>query len=207
MSLLKSKSNDKATASLVPLWHPNFRVAERLPDVKVVRTSFFVNGVGLALALALLIYCGIQEYDLHELHVQIAEWDRQISATKAASDQDVRIFNQFQSQGRKAAEIKGFLTRDFVLSDFIVEIAQTLPKNITLDSISIHDEGVTLAGTVSGTSDEASGRASAYVAKLRANPKIGPKFVDISLTGISRGARDGQLNFQLSLKSPPRPKS
>ena len=53
--LLKKKS-DAAAVSLVPAWHPNFRNFEKLPDIKVVRTAFFVNGAALFLAVALLIY-------------------------------------------------------------------------------------------------------------------------------------------------------
>ena len=33
----------------MPAWHPNFRNYEKLPDIKVVRTAFFVNGVNCAL--------------------------------------------------------------------------------------------------------------------------------------------------------------
>ena len=26
-------------------WHPNFRIADSLPDLKVVRTDFFINAI------------------------------------------------------------------------------------------------------------------------------------------------------------------
>ena len=49
LSLLKKKP-DAAAANLTPAWHPNFRNFERLPDTKVVRTTFFINGGAIAVA-------------------------------------------------------------------------------------------------------------------------------------------------------------
>ena len=46
LSLLKKKS-EAAAAPTVPAWHPNFRNYEKLPDLKVVRTAFFVNGAAI----------------------------------------------------------------------------------------------------------------------------------------------------------------
>ena len=45
LSLLKKKSD--AAAPAVPAWHPNFRDYEKLPDVKVVRTAFFINAAAI----------------------------------------------------------------------------------------------------------------------------------------------------------------
>ena len=51
-SLLKKKA--EAAASQVPAWHPNFRNYQRLPDIKVVRTAFFINGFAALIAIALI---------------------------------------------------------------------------------------------------------------------------------------------------------
>ena len=52
LPFLKKKSEASA-APAVPNWHPNFRNFEKLPDIKVVRTAFFVNGAAVSVALAL----------------------------------------------------------------------------------------------------------------------------------------------------------
>ena len=41
-NLSLTKKSD-AQSAVAPVWHPNFRNFERLPDTKVVRTTFFVN--------------------------------------------------------------------------------------------------------------------------------------------------------------------
>ena len=75
LSFLKKKS-DASTAAQVPPWHPNFRNYEKLPDVKQVRTAFFVNAAAITVALALLTYFGVQEWQLRSLNAQIADWQR-----------------------------------------------------------------------------------------------------------------------------------
>ena len=52
LPLLKKKS-DADAAPAVPAWHPNFRNYQKLPDIKVVRTAFFVNGIAILLVVAI----------------------------------------------------------------------------------------------------------------------------------------------------------
>jgi hypothetical protein len=205
MSLLKPKKSDRSAGLLVPPWHPNFRNFERLPDVKVVRTSFFVNGVAVAVTLALLACFGLQEYKLHEIRLQADDWQRQIEANQKASAQAVQLYQKFQAEEKKAADVEAFVKTDFIFSNFIIELAQTLPTNIGLNYVEVLESGVTLRGAVQGSPDEAFSAASAYIDQLRANPRIGPKFENISFpqNGLNRSTQAGQnaqLNFELSLK-------
>jgi hypothetical protein len=213
MSLLKLKKSDRATGSLVPPWHPNFRNFERLPDVKVVRTSFFVNSTAIVIALTVLSYFVWQEYNLHEVRAEIDDLQHQIDANQKASEQAVQLYQKFQGEEKKATEIEAFMKTDFVFSDFTIELAQTLPKNIGFNFIDMHESGVTLRGIVEGTSDEAFGSASAYIDQLRADPHIGPRFESIAFpqNGLSRaGAQNGHeggLSFELFIKAKKAPKS
>jgi hypothetical protein len=201
MSLFKIKKGEKTAVSLMPSWHPNFRNFERLPDIKVVRTSFFVNCAAIVLTLGFMIYFGLQEYKLHAIRVQIADWQRQIDDNKRPSEQAVRLYAQFQVEERKAAEVAAFVNTDFVRSDFIIELGQSLPENIALDSIDLHEGGVSLKGIVRGTSDEASGAAQAYINQLQADPSLSRKFEDITMPNLDRDATFGQLDFEISMKS------
>ena len=55
LSLLKRKP-EAAAVSEMPPWHPNLRNFARLPDTKVVRTAFFINGASVFIALGLLLW-------------------------------------------------------------------------------------------------------------------------------------------------------
>ena len=51
LPLLKKKTKAASSAPQMPAWHPSFRNYERLPDIKVVRTVFFVNAVAIGSVL------------------------------------------------------------------------------------------------------------------------------------------------------------
>src|SRR5258707_603765 len=107
LSLLKKKS-DAGSVPQVPAWHPNFRNYEKLPDIKVVRTAFFINGAAISVAVALLIYFGFQEWKLHQIQVQITDWQRQIDRDKKTSEQAIALFKKFQTEEAKINEVDAF---------------------------------------------------------------------------------------------------
>jgi hypothetical protein len=202
MSLFKIKKSERAAASVAPSWHPNFRNFERLPDVKAVRTSFFVNFLAIMITLAVLICFGLQEYKLHEVRAQIDDWQRQIDANQKPSEQAVQLYQQFQGEEKKAAEVAAFIKTDFVRSDFIIKLGQSLPNEIALNSIDVHENGVFLRGIVRGTPAEASGLAQTYINQLEDDPSLSQKFeMTISMPGISNDAKADKLDFEISMKS------
>jgi hypothetical protein len=181
LSLLKKKS-EAANASQVPAWHPNFRNYEKLPDVKVVRTAFFVNAAAVFVALALLLYFGFQEWKLHAVRVQIADWQRQIDANKKGSEQAVAMFRRFQTEAGKIAEIDGFVKSKPAVSDLLIRLTQTLPPNTAIDSLDLRDNGMVMRLSVRGAAEAASGYATAYLEQLKADKQLGALFDEVKFT-------------------------
>jgi hypothetical protein len=200
MALPKIKKSEKAAVSLVPAWHPNFRNFERLPDVKVVRTSFFVNCVAVVITLVVLLYFGLQEYKLRDVRLQINDWQHQIDANQKPSEQAVSLYRKFQEAEGKATEIAAFVKSNIIRSNFVVDLGQSLPDNIVLTAIEVRETDVVLRGLVRGTSEEASGKAEAYLDQLRGSPRLRTKF-DAEMPSISRDTKANQLDFEIVLKS------
>ncbi len=203
LSLLKKKS--EASANSVPAWHPNFRNFEKLPDTKVVRTAFFINGAAIAVALVLLTYFGVHEMQLHTLNSQIAEWDAQIDRDKRNSDLAVSQFKKFQAEEARLQEVNKFLASRPVVSDLILQLGQTLPQNVALDVFELKDRQLVLRCTVRGSADQATGYATAYVDQVRADPKFVAMFESVDLTNLNRVVATGRLAIEiaLKLKAPP----
>ena len=200
------KKNNEAAGPATPAWHPNFRDYERLPDIKVVRTSFFINGAALFIAVGVVLVFAIQELNLAALRGQIGELDTQIDADKPASTQAVTKFKLFQEEEKKIGEVDAFLQGGrLVFSDFLLRIGQTLPRNIALSTVDYRETGVTLRAVVRGAPELASGEASAYVEKLRDDGQVGPMFESVSLTNLSRDPLTGRLVIELFLKFKPAP--
>jgi hypothetical protein len=180
VSLLKKRS-EADTAPALPAWHPNFRNYEKLPDVKVVRTAFFVNGVAVLVALSLATYLGLREWQLRMVNTQLAQMQSEIERNKPASDQAIALYKKFQAEEAKVTEVDTFIKSKPVVSALIIRLAQTLPKNIALDNFDLRDTGLTVRLSVRGDAAAASGYATAYLEQLRADKELAP-FSEVSFT-------------------------
>src|SRR5471032_1796079 len=137
LSLLKKKPEASASTSHIPAWHPNFRNFAMLPDIKPVRTAFFVNGIAAFIALVLLFILGRSEYELHSVNRQIDDWQSQIDRDKPGSDQAVKLFKTFQDEEKRIREVDNFVKSKPVVSQLLQRFAETRPKNIALDNLDI----------------------------------------------------------------------
>ena len=202
LSLLKKKSDSDALPAL-PAWHPNFRNYKKLPDVKVVRTAFFINGVALVVAISLGSYVGFREYQLNSLNSQIAEVQAQIDRDKKVSDQAVALFKKFQAEEAKVMEVEAFVKSKPVVSSLILRLAHTLPKNVAIDNIDLRDAGMTLRLSVKGDAAAASGYAEAYLEQLRSDKGL-DQFDQVTFTATpTRNPGTGKMAVEIFLRTKP----
>ncbi len=202
LSLLKKKS-EADSAPVVPAWHPNFRNYERLPDVKAVRTAFFINGVSITLVVALAAYFGFREWQLYSLGQQITQVQAQINRDKPTSDLALALYKKFQAEEARLAEVDTFVNSKPIVSTLLVRLAQTLPVNVALDSVELRDTGLTLRLSVKGDSAAASGYATAYLEQLRADKELS-QFEEATFTSTpSRNPGTGRMAVEFLLRSKP----
>lgn len=195
------KPSDKSSAVTVPAWHPNFRIAERLPDTKAVRTSFFINGLAIFIVIALLVYTGVREYDLYTLRSDTASALDAVQARKPVSDRAIVLYKNFQEEEKKVLALQDFLSVSrYTISDFILQLGGTLPLSVNLYGIDCASTQVTLRGAIKGAPDEASGRAVSYVEDLRKNEILSKLFASVTLTNIARDSSTGLIQFVIDLK-------
>jgi hypothetical protein len=204
LSLLKKKS-DQSSGPVIPAWHPNFRNQEKLPDVKVVRTAFFVNGAAIVIVASLAIYLGIHESQLRSLRTQLADVNKQIAHDKAPSDHAVAAYKSFQAEEAKVNEVAAFVNSKPHVSETLLRLATTLPENVALDVFDLRETGLNLKLTVRGTPEEAAGYATAYFEQLRADEALTAfDHTKFEFTSQSRDPSSGRLavEFFLRLKTP-----
>lgn len=200
LSLLKKKS-EAAALPEVPAWHPNFRNYEKLPDIKVVRTAFFINGAAISLALALLIYAGLKEWELRGVRTQIAHWEGEIDRDKKVSDQAVALFKKFEAEEAKIKEVDAFVKTRPLFSEIVIRLAETLPSHVALDALDLRDNGLILRFAIRGTPDAASGRATAYLEQLRTDEKLGQLFEEFNFVSTpTRNPTTGQIAVEFFLR-------
>ena len=199
-----TKKSDVPVAA--PLWHANFRNFERLPDTKVVRTTFFVNTAAGAVALALLMWVGYGEYRLLSLGEQIAEAQAQIDANAKQNAEALRLTKIFTDEDKKLSEADAFLKLPIPASEYVELIGQTLPREISIEFADVRtptdpkNQSYVLRGLVAGTRDQAAGTASSYVDLLRAHPRLGTILDPITLDKLTPDGSTGFMSFEISLK-------
>ena len=199
LSLLKRKSDADAAAAQ-PAWHPNFRNYQKLPDIKAVRTAFFINGIAILLVVSLGTYLGLREWQLREINAQIAEVQGQIDRSKRTSEQAVTLFNKFKAAEARVVEVDAFMTSKPLVSAILMRLAQTLPKNIALDNFDLRDTGITLRLSVRGDAAAASGYATAYLEQLRADKELAP-FSEVAFTNTpTRNPATGMMAVEFLLR-------
>jgi len=206
MLSLTKKSDAQPVAAA--RWHTNFRNFERLPDTKVVRTTFFVNTAAIAIAAGLLLWLASRELTNRGIQEQIAEARSQIESNRKQNAEAIKLTKTFADEQKKLAEAASFVNAPFSLLDFIDNVGQTLPPEIVIDYIESRmldpkKSIVSMRGRAAGSPDLATGIASAYVDQLRADANFSKLFDPITLVRIDRTPNGTYMAFEVSLNLKP----
>lgn len=202
LSLLKKKTA-VAEMPMVRAWHPNFRNYEKLPDIKVVRTAFFVNGAAILVATALGILLGFREWQLHVVNNQIAHVEGLINRDKRVSDQAIALFKKFQADETRVTEVDSFVKSKTLISVLMLRLAETLPGNVAIDSLDLRDTGLTMRLAVRGDAAAASGYATAYLEQLRADNQLAQFDEFIFTSTPMRNPATGRMAVEFYLRLKP----
>lgn len=201
--LLRRKSDAGPVAA--PLWHPNFRNYERLPDTKHVRTAFFVNAVAGGIAACLLLYTGFNELRIRTLNQQVAEAQERIDTRTAQNAEALKLSQIFIEEDRKLAEAISFSGVTIAPTEFIVLLGETLPKDISIEFFDMRlteaaGPTVVLRGLASGSPEQASGAASSYAEVFRTHPRFVAAVDKADITNVNRDTSRGVITFEVVLR-------
>lgn len=199
MKLPLKRSSQSAAA---PNWHPNFRNTQLLPDLKVVRTTFFINAACIAIASAALMAAGYREYQAFGLRSSISQAHKRMEEMKEQNEKYLAANRKFMEGVRKFDEARAFVESQISGTKLLVALATTLPDLMELNVISYEKRQLLLRGNIKQDSETASQLASAYLDVLRADANIGGTFNDISLTSLQRDQANQGMSFEILLKQP-----
>jgi hypothetical protein len=202
MLSLTKKSDAQPLAA--PQWHTNFRDFERLPDTKVVRTTFFINTAAIAVAIGMLLWLGYREYSIRNIAEQVTAANRQIESNKKQNAEALKLSKAFVEESRKIEEAAAFTKVPITPVVFLGLIGASLPKDNAIDSVDIRISDpknlmFQLRGKVAGSPDLASGITSSYVDTLRADPELKKIFDPITLNRLDRDSAGGFMVFEITL--------
>jgi hypothetical protein len=178
-------------------WHPDFRVVATLPDTKVIRTSFIVNFFAVTIVLLIGYLVMRQEMVLSDVHAQIGEWTSKTAAQTPRFTKATQLQREFGEGEKRVRQIQEFVAPRVVASDFLLLVAETLPRLITLDVIEMYGDGVRLRGTVAGAS---ASLAQAYTDQLAVHPAIVAMTESVRLRSQNRDQAGNRFTFEIEMK-------
>lgn len=197
---MKLPLNRSSQPAYAPNWHPNFRNTQLLPDLKVVRTTFFINASCIAMAAAALMFTGYREYQAYEFRSRMSEARQRMQEMGEENEKLLNLNKEFMAGLRKFEEAEQFAASRISPTRLLTSIAGVVPELFELSEISYGKTQLVLKGTIKLDSETASQRASAFLDTLRGDPFLGTTFTEISLTNLQRDNSSQGMSFEILLK-------
>ncbi len=116
-------------------WRPDFRDAQLLPDLKIVRTHFLLN---LVAGMVLLISAGVcvyQEYEISARAQVLGEMQANVSSVRLADQKNVADSARFMRDARKALEVASFAKQPMDIPLLLVKLSAAQPEQCIYSSL------------------------------------------------------------------------
>lgn len=194
------KQNKGQNSGQVPGWHPDFRIAASLPDNKVVRTDFIINGVALAILAVVVWMFYSREVQLDQATEEVARWVADIEANKPKYSEALGLQREFSEAEKRITEVAAFTKSPVEIAELINKLGTSLPRLVAIDVVERKEDVFVIRGTIVGASERATGIANSYLDALNADTYFAQRFEGIRLNNINREARSNRLFFEIGMK-------
>ncbi|MGF1451998.1 MAG: hypothetical protein ACFB21_08005 [Opitutales bacterium] len=113
-----------------PVWHPDFRIPDELPDIKPIRTTFLINLVCLMLFLVLAGYYVFNQIRVGELRTELADLQEQVREARPGSAQAVRGAREFSQLAKVPDDLIVFEESVYNIPAIILALSEACPDNV-----------------------------------------------------------------------------
>jgi hypothetical protein len=190
---------------LTPHWHIDCRLVAELPEDSVVGVRFMTYAVSCAIALAAVLFTGWYGYADLSLRRQIDDASQRLEDDRWDVIEIRRLQHFYEIESKKIESAYSEMKNPFLISGFTAELGRTLPERMAIDTIEFSDNRILVRGRLRESSEAASILLGKYLAKLRADPNLGPHFSSINVTDLDRSNEDDQtMIYALTLRLKPR---
>ena len=193
MALRKKKRTEHA------LWRPNFRDAENLPDIKVIRTDFLLNVVSVSLVILVVGLLAYREYRIADLSASVEAVAANIDRNLASDRENVKMSREFAAYEASLAEFIRFHNVPVAPSELLVDLARKQPDPLVLEAVKFSgawsgrgkDRTAIYSMTLLGTVENAASRpapqvVSEYRTALAELPTLAAVFGGSELANFTR---------------------
>jgi len=198
---MKQKREKKQEEVISLNWRPDFRDRDSLPDIKTVRTSFFLSAVAVTIAIMSLMHVGFYEYTIYSLGKKIEKGKAEIAARQGHHAKAIGMNNRFIDHERRIDEIHTFEDGQLVASDLILDVGSSLMPGMSLASVEYVDEKTVFQGYVVA-SEETDSLLKEYMERLRNIETLKDRYTEITQISVERESDTDQIKFHLEASNP-----
>lgn len=123
-----------------PIWHPDFRIPDELPDIKPIRTTFLVNFIVFLLFLFLAGYYTFQNLRVQDLEKQVDQGEAQVAARRPDERKAVELDKEFRGEIDVVNDVVRFGNGVYDLREIIIALSEACPENISWRKLSLTHE-------------------------------------------------------------------
>lgn len=199
MKPLFKKTGDKVSIDLLTAWHPNFRNKKLLPDIKTVRTNFFINLVAITTVVVLGLFIALREIKLAAFKHDLANKESDIAAANAPSEKAKADFKNYSVEEQRFKTAYELVEHPFRFSDFVTHMGTILPNGVKINLVDFRGVGQTMnvSGNVRGLDASSSDIASNFIKLLQTDLVLSKDFSTITLTNLGRDVAQGNMSLEL----------
>ncbi len=201
----------KKAPEIVWQWHPNFRVAEALPDIKPVRTGFLVNSVAVTLAVMALAYLLYITAQIISVNRVANKYQASIDEAQKENSKYLALSNAFFRDSKRLQEVTKFYGPNVSPVQLMNSVAAARPENIWLETVQLNPYSVepkpgqrvptlqlVITGTITGEAKDLESLDS-FVKKIISAPVLKDRIADpIKDPKIDPPRREGPNLFKFS---------
>lgn len=193
------KLSKKSSASHSYDWRPNFRNYDELPDIRAVRTQFFVPILAIAIASTLVVYILFQEYKAKNISENIQMLEEDIGTYEARHDEKVKLNSEFMGIAKTMEEVVEFESGELVASDFILAVSSLLLDGMYLDRIDFMGDRAVVEGSVLVPAEQASRLVNSYMKSIEEADALQGLLSEYKLTTLERGVVGNAITFRIEV--------
>ncbi len=195
-------------------WRIDFKRAENLPDIKVIRTSFFLNAISFILPAIIIIFWAQAEITLSGVNEELSRLSEEQNSKVGGDRQLVKLSSSFDAEVGKIQSLEQYKFNLFEGSEFILAVSQCSSGNIILNSIKVDKTArvsggkvkkvvnvweSALTGYVVEAGVEATSVVNGFVETIKQQELWAELIEDVFVENLTRDATTGALNFKVRM--------
>lgn len=177
-------------------WRPDFRDTNALPDVKTVRTSFFISALALSLAVMSIMRLAFHEYSIISAQEKIESVNAEVAARQDVHAKAIGMNRNFIEKVRLIDEINEFESGQMIASDMLVYVGKNLMPNMSLSSVEFDERKTVLQGYLVAN-EETDFILKQYMERLKKLDVFSERYDEFTQVSVERQPGTDRIKFHL----------